>query len=251
MKKIETKDGHDIKFIEQFVSSNEVVLLCHGITSEKNEGGTYTAFAKQLQENKISSFRFDFRGHGSSEIFSSEATVAGMIVDLYVIITELSKKYKTINLVAASFGASVTLLLLQQTKFASLNKICLWNPVTDYASTFTSTKLPWGSSFFPQTGMKDAIDKAPIKVNDKGFHLGVKMIAEFYYYKPSSVDLKTFPSTLIMHGKKDTIVSYKDSEAFAKGNKRKMKLQLFPNGSHGLEEDQQRVFDETINFFKS
>jgi uncharacterized protein len=136
-----TSDGHNIVFIHKNVNSDSVVLMCHGITSEKNESGVYDFFSRQVERLGIDTFRFDFRGHGDSHIPPMETTIAGMIIDLNTVLKYLSNRYDKIYLLAASFGASIVLLLKQNHCFNKILKICFWNPVTDYASTFTKTHL--------------------------------------------------------------------------------------------------------------
>ena len=110
-----TPDGHNIAAIHKSRGASRVVLLCHGITAEKNEGGLYTSFAQALAEHGLDSFRFDFRGHGESSINSADASIAGMVIDLDTVLSRLSEHYITVDIVAASFGASIVLLLAQHT----------------------------------------------------------------------------------------------------------------------------------------
>ena len=47
--------------------TQKCIVLCHGITYTKEEGGIFTELAKRLADNGFAVFRFDFRGHGESE----------------------------------------------------------------------------------------------------------------------------------------------------------------------------------------
>ncbi len=53
------------------------IILCHGITVNKEEGGIFTNLAKKLAKVGFAVFRFDFRGHGESEGDSINLTVTG------------------------------------------------------------------------------------------------------------------------------------------------------------------------------
>jgi predicted alpha/beta-fold hydrolase len=58
------------------------VVLCHGITVDKEEGGIFTKLAKKLANVGFAVFRFDFRGHGESERRSVDMTITGEERDL-------------------------------------------------------------------------------------------------------------------------------------------------------------------------
>jgi predicted alpha/beta-fold hydrolase len=48
------------------ISSDKVVLLCHGIRGKKDERGSFITLAKEIQKQGYSTVRIDFRGHGES-----------------------------------------------------------------------------------------------------------------------------------------------------------------------------------------
>lgn len=43
-----------------------IIILCHGFSSSK-DSSTYTSLAESFTKHDISTFRFDFFGHGESE----------------------------------------------------------------------------------------------------------------------------------------------------------------------------------------
>ena len=49
------------------VSTDKVVLLCHGIRGDKYERGSFTTLAKEIGKQGYSTVRIDFRGHGESD----------------------------------------------------------------------------------------------------------------------------------------------------------------------------------------
>lgn len=250
---ISTADGHCIVGLlsksNNLAKSSEIVVLCHGITSEKNEGGLYSEFAQLLSDHSVDSYRFDFRGHGDSSIPTQDISIAGEILDLFTVLTTFNKEYEKVSVVAASFGASILLLLFENYLPNKLHKVAFLNPVTNYESTFTSTKLPWASSFFPQNDFVGAVNKSPINIGDKHFTLGGIMVADLYYYKPY---LMTWPKNIplkIYHGRSDTVVACSDSENFIKTqDNKKINLLIYNKCGHGLEEKKEEVFDNLIGF---
>lgn len=246
---IETMDGHNIIYNESNLDSKKVVLLCHGITSSKDEGGFYLDLSKFLEKIEFNTFRFDFRGHGESKISSENATIAGMIIDLNTIINYLNDKYDEIYIIAASFGGSILLLLSQQIEFPKVGKVALLNPVINYESTFTSAIVPWGKSFFPQGGMNFLLKKKEIIILEKNFKFNPEMAIEFYYYKPQDTEWNPSIPMVIFHGKKDQIVSIEDSKYFIrKQSSEQIELVELSKSSHGLEEDIDFVYNKLYNF---
>ncbi len=62
----ENNAGRKLCGILNSVDDKKVVILCHGSNSSK-ESLTYVNFAKRISDINISTFRFDFSGHGESE----------------------------------------------------------------------------------------------------------------------------------------------------------------------------------------
>lgn len=57
-----------------------VIVLCHGFSTSKNSA-TYVALAERLSEHGISTFRFDFFGHGGSEGNFENITISEAVDD--------------------------------------------------------------------------------------------------------------------------------------------------------------------------
>ena len=247
---IKTLDNHRISYIEKRVG-NSGVLLCHGISSSKDEGGFYIELANNLNSQGLSTLRFDFRGHGDSAISSYSATIAGMICDLHQVIGYMSENYKDITIVAASFGASILLLLMQKFNLPSITRIILLNPVTNFNNTFISLKSEWSKSFFPKGGLNGVlISTSPIRITVR--HLMSPLMAlELFYYHPENTAGEISIPTLILHGQKDKIVSIEDTRKFKDCNCNGIiKLKEYEIASHGLEEEKEDVFHMIASFVK-
>ena len=177
-----TTDEHNIPFIENHVDDENIVILCHGITSSKEEGGFFNDFAKELNYNSLSTIQFDFRGHGDSKVSSLQTTIAGMIVDLNTILNYANKNYSNVSIIAASFGVSILLLLMQHQN-TKLKSTILLNTVIDYTHTFTNRESDWSKSIFPSGGLAKIIGKK-VKIGDD-FLLNPVMALELFYYEPN------------------------------------------------------------------
>lgn len=247
---IKAIDGHEIQYIEEEINTNNVVLLCHGITSSKEEGGFFNRFSDELCATGVSTFRFDFRGHGESNISPEEATIAGMIADLNCVIEYLKKKYQSISVINASFGASIFLLLLQEVDY-DFNGVILLNPVVDYKSTFTDSITDWSKSFFPIGGLRNMLSfKDNIYIGDS-FVLNKVMGLELFYYCPNKIAWHYKIPAIIFHGTKDNIVSIEDSKKFtSESNPKFIKLVELTNTTHGLEEKTNEVIKYSCEFIK-
>lgn len=241
-------DGHRIAYIESGSNNETVLLMCHGITVNKSENGTYDDFAAKAESRGWNTFRFDFRGHGQSEVPANHTTITGMILDLYTVVDYLKSKYKNIYFLGTSFGASIFLLYAKKFPIDIVRKACFWNPVIDYASTFTNTDLAWGSSFFPQGGVECALKESPVFIGRRRFEANANMVLELFYYAPQTLSWAKELPLVILHGVNDTMVSYQASKKYAEENSGS-NVQLYTyQASHGLTEEREKVFSDTLKF---
>lgn len=81
-----------------------VVILCHGLNSEK-DSNTNLALNAILEKNSIASFRFDFFAHKESEGDIKDRTVSEFADDILNAISYLKAEgYRRFGIVGASFG---------------------------------------------------------------------------------------------------------------------------------------------------
>src|SRR5205085_2149402 len=119
-------------------------LMAHGIAMDKNEwNNLHFRIAQDLNDNNISTFRFDFRGHGESHGTMRDVTVIGEYLDIKSSINQIRKKWKgKISIIASSFGAGPSILyacLFPE----NINCLILLNPVLDYNTTFLNPIVDW------------------------------------------------------------------------------------------------------------
>lgn len=247
---IRTADKHTIAYTEDTVDPSNVVVMCHGITSSKEEGGFYTSLAASLNHAGLSTLRFDFRGHGDSPIPPTNATVAGMIADLNSVINYVSKRYGQTSIIAASFGASILLLLMQRRKVPAKGVVFL-NPVTDYRTVFTARQTAWSRAIFPARGLKTVLSPyRRIRIGDD-FVMSPLMALELYYYEPSSVCWSSGVPALVLHGTDDQIVPITDSRSFVRRSHTSyIEMAELPNATHGLDEALRQVMSMSCEFIR-
>ena len=114
--KIPSTDGIvlDARLTHTAGPSKGIIMISHGITSNKEEGGLFTQLAIQLAQAGYDSLRFDFRGHGQSSGRPVDMTIRGETDDLTAVIAYArSQTAAPLGLVAASFGTVSTMNLIQ------------------------------------------------------------------------------------------------------------------------------------------
>lgn len=136
----------------------KVIVLVHGMTVNKDEGGIFVELAELLKKNNYAVFRFDFRTHGESEGDSSNFTIAQELRDVESAIEFVGKKYQLIGLLGASFGGGVSVLYSAKNQ-DKIKALCLWNPCLNYEHIFLKPYLPW---------LKDSIGKIEEDFRVKG-----------------------------------------------------------------------------------
>jgi pimeloyl-ACP methyl ester carboxylesterase len=108
------------------------IVLCHGFGTSK-DSRTYLSLEEPLNAAGISTFRFDFFGHGESEGRFAEITVSEAVRDALAAIEYVRETgYQRIGLVGSSFGGLAAILTAAQV--SDLCLLALKSPVSDYMS---------------------------------------------------------------------------------------------------------------------
>lgn len=193
------------------------VVQVHGINAEMDEGGMFTRLADELASAGFDVVRFSFRGHGNSGGTQRGVTIAGEMLDLQAAVEFAMRTFAgRLTLVAASFGAVTTCLSLPW--FGDrLERLVLWNPVLDLRRTFVVPELPWGKeNFGPE--QQALLASQGYMVLDGEFEIGRVLFEEFRHYQPlERLDASVVP-TLVVHGDRDSYVSYDIAQAVASVN---------------------------------
>jgi len=221
------------------------VLLAHGITVEKNEGGFYSNLAQLLCQNDLNVLRFDFRGHGESGGKPQEMTIRGEIDDLSAAVAFLrATSPQRIVIVGTSFGAGISVLYTSRNPqiVSSLILLC---PVLDYERTFLRPETEWAQEWFSPKAQLQA--KKTGILNLDGFPLGKALLSEFKRNNPGKVLLTLDVPTLIIHGTDDSMVPYRVAHYYGS---------RYPHGrflpirgaDHGFEGFEKKVYSEVIQW---
>ena len=204
--------------------TNPIIILTHGRTSTKRRE-IYIRLEEGLHARGISTFRFDFSGHGKSEGKIEDLTISLATNDVLSAIDYLNKKgYKKVALVGTSMGGLACIIVASRTN--KIFALALRSPVSDYEAT----KL---------------IPKNKAALNDwrkKGYRLttgsdGKKHKMKYSFYLESK-KLKAYSAakkikipTLIAHGDFDKTVPVSQSKKTARLIKN-CTLKIIKNADH-------------------
>jgi dipeptidyl aminopeptidase/acylaminoacyl peptidase len=228
--------------------TKKCIILCHGITVNKEEGGSFPPLAKLLSDEGFASLRFDFRAHGESEGNSLNLTVTGEKLDLEAVFRFLENLgFKEFGILAASFAGGATSLFAPNQK--SLKAIVLWYPCLDY-NFILKPKLPWPKKNFGKEAMQKLERDGFIIVSDR-MKVSKKLINELKTIKPWEELMKTDLPILFVHSDGDTYVPYQDSVKYSK--MLNAKLETIHGECHGFQDNkeyQEQADRATVNFFK-
>jgi alpha-beta hydrolase superfamily lysophospholipase len=190
------------------------VVLAHGINADMGEGGLFVRLAERLADLDFDVLRFSFRGHGASGGSQRGTTVAGEMLDLQAVLEYVSKgRPERLSIVAASFGAVSTSLCLPWLG-DRLDRLVLWNPVLDPYRTFIVPELPRTRQNFGPDQQHLLSTQGFLRIDDQ-FEVGWILFEELRRHRPLDRLLESAVSTLIVHGDRDTAVSYDIAKAVA------------------------------------
>lgn len=228
------------------IDNDTIIILCHGLRGDKNENHAFTSLTEKLIENKINSFRFDFRSHGESTGLEYEMTISKEIEDLEATIKLLQQRnFHNFILLGASFGAGI-IALINHKKY-NITALISWYGALDFKhpanKTFSNANYEIAKQQGYYTRLKNNIETK----------FGLELFNEINTFKPyeqlSQLDLPI----LFIHGTSDTTIPYQLSQQVSSTCKNAT-LKLIENGSHTFntsEEALQTAIKETINYLKT
>ncbi|MAG47838.1 hypothetical protein CL617_04485 [archaeon] len=205
---------------------NPLIILSHGFASSK-ESSTNIELEKVLNENNISTFRFDFYGHGESEGKFENITISEGVDEVLNCVKFLKEKgYKKLGLVGGSFGGIVSILAASKLG-NGIYLLVLKCPVSNH--------------------MEELITKgyriSPEKWKEKGFLEYQKNLRLNYSFYEDSVNIDGYKAaesinipTLIVHGDKDEAVPVEQSKKVSKIIK-DCKLEIIEGANHRFSEE--------------
>jgi len=208
------------------------IIQAHGITADMDEGGMFVRLANRLAETGFDVLRFTYRGHGRSGGTQRGVTIAGEMLDLQAVLDIAYRRLtKPLGIVAASFGAVSTCLLLPYIR--ELRGLVLWNPVLDLKRTFIESSLPWGRSNFNEENIKHLKSDGYLLL-DNSFEIGQVLYEEMKHYNPYRYFVQSSIPSIIIHGDKDTYVPY-DVSAIACKERNNCEMHTIEGSDHGFD----------------
>jgi len=223
------------------------IVLCHGITVDKDENGKFIDVTNYLCNNLFKVVRFDFRGHGESNLLSEEMTISGELLDLTAVISSVIDKNSAVGILAVSFGAGASILYTAKNQ-EIIKTLVLWNPVIDYKKTFLKPQVPWGKTFFNESGYKELNNDGYITITGTKFRIGKKLVEEFSIYEPYKILQGIKCPVLTVHGKKDTKVPFDIAKKYGCPNKNSKFIPV--DSDHGFGDKKDFVYKLTEEWFK-
>ena len=185
-----------------------IIILCHGFSTSK-EGRTYVRLEQILNDKGISTFRFDFFGHGESEGKFEEITTFEAVDDIQNAIKFLKESsYKKIGLVGSSFGGMASIIEAGETN--DLYVLALKSPVSDYRALIHSRVNEQDIKGWEEKGIIDVtgIDGETRKLKYSFYEEAEKVKA---YEAAKNIKIPT----LIVHGDEDETVPIEQSKRTA------------------------------------
>lgn len=181
-----------------------IIVLCHGFTTSK-ASKTYVKLEQLLNIAKVSTFRFDFLGHGESEGKFENITTSEAVDDISNAIKYLKELgYGKIGLMGGSFGGLASIMAASKTR--NLFVLALKSPVSNYEEktilTYSKRELrDWknkGYKYFQNN-------------EGKKMKLNYAFFEDFKNNDGYKASKKIKVPTLIVHGDKDESVPVEQS----------------------------------------
>lgn len=248
-----TPDGFRLSVVyEKIAESEKVVVFAHGMTVDKDDEGIFVKAAQKLKDQKISTLRFDFRAHGkSSGKPATDFTISGELTDLATVMQFVKNEgYQKIGLAGASFGGGIAALYAGQHP-NEVDALVLANPALDYKKCFLNPTTEWAKKHF--ANLAERLNKdGMIKIGSRQFGAGAKLFEEMKQYFPDK-KLATYDKPLLMvHGTKDSKVSYGDAwEVYQQLDNPQKRFETIDGSEHGFHEEpyENMVTHMIVDFF--
>ncbi|MFB0565365.1 MAG: alpha/beta hydrolase family protein [Candidatus Aminicenantaceae bacterium] len=219
-----------------------IITLCHGFSTSK-DGRTYVRLEQSLNKNNISTFRFDFFGHGESDGKFEEITISEAVNDVQNALYFLKKSgYTKIGLFGSSFGGMASIITASNTD--NLYVLALKSPVSDFSSLLINQNNAqeiknWKENGFIYITSSDG-DKRRLNYS---FFLDAKNIKGYESARKIKIPC------LIVHGDRDETVPIEQSKKIARLMKN-CKLEIIKGGDHTYSkpENFEKMLDLILKF---
>ncbi len=186
-----------------------LIVLCHGFGRTK-EGWTHLELEKTLNEEGVSTLRFDFFGHGESEGKFEDITTSEAVDDVIRAVEFLRQKgYEKIGLFGSSFGGMAS--LIAASKRNDIYTLALKSPVSDSIGSMICKRIGISPKEWKEKGymIYQMPDGGKKKLNYSFFEDAENLSG---YNAAKKIEVPT----LIVHGSSDDIVPIEQSKKLSK-----------------------------------
>ena len=231
------------------VNIRGAVILAHGIIHDKNEKGLFIEISEALCDSGFEVLRFDFRGHGESELNSEDMTISTQLLDIDASIS-FFQNYKKIGLLGASFGGGASILYTVRNPL-KISTLVLFNPVFNYKRALLEPETERAREYHNFAERKEELERnGYIEVRGKNYRLGKRLAEEALLYKPYEEFAKVQCKVLTIHGFRDSLIPYGMSEEYTKVNNNCTLIGVnLDHGFHESNEEKDKVIQKTVEWF--
>jgi len=263
-KNILSKYGYNIflRSWSTYKNPSHNIVIIHGLGEHS---GRYDEFANFFLKKNIGVFAFDLVGHGKSEgIKGHVSKIQNFIDDIEEVLIAVRKKYMDVPIIlfGHSLGGCLALNYLIERKSKEINSAIIssaWIITEVKLSKYLLKFQQLLSNIFPTIRLSNRIDPKNLSkdnkivknyMNDPYVHdrISLNLLKEVNkgIKKIEKESHKLNLPILLVHGKKDRIISYKGSELLNKQITHS-KLKLFENIFHEPHNDLEKK--EVLNFY--
>lgn len=230
---LETRPDEDI-------NKYPTVILVHGFEASKEEDGMFDDIAKNLADNGILVYRFDFSGRGESEGDYTNTSLSKQRDDLKSILDFVKSQplvdTTRVGILGQSFGTPTSITLHPNIKSLVL--------MGSFGHVKEIMKNLFGDGYNPSgTSTRVKTDGETVKLNP------VFWSAFENHDILKSIKLVKCP-VLFIHGSEDDIVPLSEMEAlYSAANEPKEKV-IIKGGDHGLDPKRKELLKIVVDWFK-
>lgn len=197
-----------VGIINETGNKDWILVMAHGFSSSKNTKN-FVKLSSMLEQKEISSFRFDFFGHGESEGEFENITISEAVDDILKAIEYVKDLgYKNIGLLGSSFGGISSIMASSKTK--DLFFLALKSPVSDYWELERLRYSEEELEAWKNKGVREYED------DGKLMKLSYSFVEDFDNNDAYTAAEKIKIPTLIVHGSADIDVPHSQSEKLVK-----------------------------------
>jgi pimeloyl-ACP methyl ester carboxylesterase len=225
-----TPDNYRVAYCHYKNGNKDAVIIAPGFYNSKD-----ATLLQKLKDSLIDSYdviMFDFRGHGrSSGLFYWTSKED---LDLETVLDYAAKDYQRIGIIAFSLGAATSIDLLSK-KDAVRSLVAISTPSDAGKIDYKFWRLDFSGDILYTFGNEGRIGR------------GVRP-GPFWLKKVKPIDAveKVKCPILYIHGDKDWVIGYKNSQRLFEKTKAKKEIRIIKGGPHAeylLKDESQKVTD--------